>query len=130
MKKVNRHQERVIVVTTLYQYLLLHTDIDQLLENNLDDIDKDNVAFIVSRVIKTIENMDSYIEQIKNNITTNWDWERLGYIEQAILLYGVFELEEKEIDKAVIIDECVNIAKTYCEDNAPSLINGVLDRIC
>lgn len=130
MSTLNRHQERMVVVTTLYQYLLLNSDIDQLLENNLEDIDKKSISFIVSRVIKTIENKDDYISKLKQHITDNWDWERLGYLEQAILLYGAFELDAKELDKAVVIDECINIAKKYCEDNAPSLINGVLDKIC
>jgi len=130
MSTLNRHQERMIVVTTLYQYLLLNSDIDQLLENNLEDIDKQSIAFIVSRVIKTIEGKEEYISKIKEHITVNWDWERLGYLEQAILLYGAFELEAKEIDKPIIIDECINIAKKYCEDNAPNLINGVLDKLC
>ena len=39
------------------------------------------------------------------------------------------ELKRKETDKAVIINEAIEIAKLYCDEDAPKLINGVLDRL-
>jgi len=58
----------------------------------------------------------------------NWELSRLGYIERAILRLGVFEIiyQPATPDK-VAIDEAIELAKTFCQGESASLINGALD---
>jgi N utilization substance protein B len=43
---------------------------------------------------------------------------------------GTWELiEQREVPRAVVIDEAVELAKAYGTDESSSFVNGVLDRI-
>ena len=59
----------------------------------------------------------------------NWHFDRLGLIEQALILCGCAEFDLKEVEASVIIDEYIELAKKYCDEDSYKLINGVLDRI-
>ena len=126
---MKRREMRVRIMKCLYQYILTNKDLDQLFEENLDMDDRDSIPFIVENTNETINNIDELRQEIVDNLTETWDFDRLGVIEQAILLMSAQELKRKETDKAVIINEAIEIAKLYCDEDAPKLINGVLDRL-
>jgi N utilization substance protein B len=42
---------------------------------------------------------------------------------------SAYELSQGEIDRPVIINEAIEIAKKYCDKDAPKFINGVLDNL-
>ena len=58
----------------------------------------------------------------------NWAWERLPLLTQAILLmsYTHFYFIEK-VDKKVVINVAVNLAKKYIDEKQAKFINGILD---
>ena len=58
-----------------------------------------------------------------------WEFERLGCVEKAILLMAAAELDFETASKAVVIDEAVTLSKKYCDEETYKLINGVLDRL-
>lgn len=64
-----------------------------------------------------------YIPHLKD-----WKWERLPLLTQAILLmsYTHFYHIEK-IDKAIVIDVAVRLAKEYEEEKQAKFINAILD---
>ena len=72
---------------------------------------------------------DIYIQKINAVINKDWSFDRLGYVEQAILLMACCELDLETAQKAIVIDEAITLAKKYCDDDAYKLINGVLDRL-
>ena len=113
----------------LYQYLLTEKTIEDIFDDNLDVDDKKSISFIVETTVNTIENMEELEEIIKKDLSKDWDWERLGYIERALLLMGAYEIKHTETDKPVIINEILEISKLYCDEEAAGLLNGVLDKI-
>ncbi|MBR0137178.1 MAG: transcription antitermination factor NusB [Erysipelotrichaceae bacterium] len=125
---MNRREQRTKVVFSIYQYLLTQKEIEEILNENLDIDDKESISFIVSNTIETLNNLDELQDLIQKHLV-DWDFDRLGYIEQAILLFAANEIKAGEIDRPVIINEAVEIAKKYCDDEAPALINGVLDQL-
>lgn len=112
----------------IYQYLLTEKDIDSIFEDNIDINDKESIEFIVTNTIGVINELDSLIKQIEP-LLIDYRFKRLGYIEQSLLLLSAHQLNLKEIDKPVIINEAIEIAKQYCDDDAPGFINGILDKI-
>ncbi|MCF0110609.1 MAG: transcription antitermination factor NusB [Erysipelotrichaceae bacterium] len=127
-KRLTRHQQREIVMTCLYQYLLRDIDLDTLFEDNLQLHDKDSIPYIVETTVETINNMDDYIERIDTYLT-EWSFDRLGYVEKAILLMATHEILHDGEKKVVYVNEAVELAKTYCDDETYKLINGVLDQL-
>ena len=56
-----------------------------------------------------------------------WTIDRVGKAELTILRIALYEmLYDDSIDKAVSIDEAVNLAKKYGDEKAPAFVNGVL----
>lgn len=126
---MKRRDQRISIMTCIYQYLLTEKPLDDIFDENLDIDDKKSIAFIVNNTVSTINDMTELTEEIKKHLTATWEFERLGFVEQAILLMSAEELLHQDTDRAVVINEAVEIAKIYCDDDAPKLINGVLDQL-
>lgn len=123
----SRHKLREIAMTCLYQHFLLQKDIKQCVYDNSDSNNID--PFLYTVTIDAIQYKDVYIENINNALRDDWTFERLGYVERAILLMAACELDLETAPKAIIINEAVTLAKKYCDDETYRLINGVLDRL-
>lgn len=123
---LNRHEYRERLMFVLYQHLLLQKDINECFENTFEDDDND---FIVNIINDLNINEQSYIEEISRYLK-NWTFDRLNFVEQAILLIATSELKLGLNDKSVIIDEAVILCKEYCDESSYKYINGVLDNLC
>jgi N utilization substance protein B len=54
----------------------------------------------------------------------------MARVDRNVLRLGAWELlHRKEIPRAVILDEAVELAKRYGSDDSQKFVNGVLDRI-
>ncbi len=126
---MNRHETRKKLVFAVYQYLLLNSDLNSAV---VDAFDIEDITLIDEYVLKLVKeintNRSNYIEKISQHLK-RWSFERLNYLDQAILLVGVAELSLGEVQKAIVIDEAINLAKEYCDDDAYKYINGVLDQL-
>lgn len=60
---------------------------------------------------------------------THWRFDRLGFIEQAVLILASAELEFGEQNKTIIVNEAIRMVKIYGEDESFRIINGVLDAL-
>ncbi len=124
----NRSELRKTLMIAIYQYLLWGRDflsLDQSL-NNQGKIAKDAFVQIIALEIRLHE--ADFIDEI-NSLLKDWTFDRLGKIEQAILLLAWGEFYAVLNEKAVIINEAVNLAKTYCEADSYKLINATLDNL-
>ena len=78
-------------------------------------------------IILIYENKQEIVKQLIKHLPKNWKWERLGFLEQAILINAIGEMTLFFNKKPIVINESVNFAKKYCEEKAYKLINGVLN---
>ena len=123
---MNRHEYRVKLVFALYQSLLLNKEISRSVEDNFDDEEKNEYVTVLENDL--IINKDNYIEDISRHLK-KWTFERLSYLEQAILLVATSEIQKEIASKNIIIDEAIRIAKMYCDEKSYQYINGVLDNL-
>lgn len=127
--KLNRTEAREKIMVILYQidfYVKegMFYDIDEVIKENLE-IDNKFVRDVVYGVIKNIENIDKIITKYLDN----WDLDRLGKTDKAILRLGTYEMLYYDTPKVVVINEAVELAKKYSDDKIVKLINAVLDKI-
>ena len=60
----------------------------------------------------------------------NWRLERMSRVDRNLLRLGTWELMFRpDVPRAVILDEAVELAKSFGTDESSSFVNGVLDRI-
>jgi N utilization substance protein B len=89
--------------------------------------DADFFRQIVTGVIKSQLDIDPTVD---NALNKGWPMARIDATLRAILRAATFELlRRKDIPTGVIITEYVDVARAFYEDDAPGLVNGVLDAI-
>lgn len=123
----SRHKLRETAMTCLYQSFLLNKDIKQVVYDNTEGNEID--PFLYTVTIDAMTYKQVYIDQINATLRNDWEFTRLGYIEQAILLMACCELDLETAPKAIVIDEAVTLSKKYCDEEAYKLVNGVLDKL-
>jgi len=70
------------------------------------------------------------IDRLIDDNTEGWDTTRMGKVELAVLRLAIYELRwDDDIPAGVAIDEAVEIAKTYGQDNAGGFVNAILGKI-
>ncbi len=136
--KTNRAITREKAMTILYQLFLYNKnnityDLADIITEVIADTDSNEKTKIDSPFLKDIINgvinnqkdIDIYIRKYM----TNWDIERLGPTDQAIIRIAVYELVYTDTPNLVCINEAIEIAKKYSDDKVVKMINGVLDKI-
>ena len=59
-----------------------------------------------------------------------WDMSRLSPVDKAILRLSAYQMKFcPEIPNKVVINEAIEIAKTFSGEQSPRFVNGVLDAI-
>ncbi len=126
---MNRSELREKAMIAVYQYILVSRDTKELIEDAFEKSIDDIPVYFVNIVRTAIKNQDRYKEYINQVIKKGWTYDRLGAIEKAILINGCAEFDLKEVEAAVIINESVELAKKYCDEDTYKLINRILDVI-
>ena len=125
-----RHQARTAVVGLLYAYDLGNTDIGKFSAEILEEgkIRNKQKDFSDTLFQGTIENLEMLDEKIKKHLK-EWDFDAIGKVEKAIMRLGAYEILVAKTDKAIIINEAVELAKELADEKSPQFINGVLDAL-
>jgi N utilization substance protein B len=71
------------------------------------------------------QELDGYIAKRAEN----WRMERMPVVDRNLLRMATYELKEIGTPPAVVIDEALELARRYSEEEAVPFINGVLDAI-
>ena len=121
-------REKAMVI--LYQVDILKNNnvefsVENLIEENLE-VDNEFVRNIVYGVITHIESLD----ELANKHMKDWSISRIDKTGAAILRIGLYEmLYEDETPNVVAINEAIELAKKYSDDNVRKIINAVLDKV-
>ena len=116
-------------MTILYQAFLYDNN---NIEYKIDDIISEQIEeknkFIEGIVSGVIENKKK-IDEIANKYLEDWDINRLGYTDQAILRMGIYEIMNTDTPDITCIDEAIELSKEYSDEKVCKMINGVLDKV-
>ena len=125
-----RHQARTAVVGLLYAYDLGNKNIADFSDTILEEgkIRNKQREFSHKLFDGTIEHLEVLDAEIKKHLK-EWDYHGIGKVEKAIMRLGAYEIIIEKVDKAIIINEAIELAKELADDKAPQFINGVLDAI-
>lgn len=90
------------------------------------DISDENKIKLAKRVENFIDNKEK-IDTELNSVLKDAKLERLSYIDRALLRLAIFEIViEKDIAYQIIINDIVEIAKNFSDDNSYKFINAIL----
>ncbi len=125
-----RHQARTAVIGLLYAYDLGNQNIAKFQDEILEEgkIRNKQKEFSESLFEGCIQNLELIDTEIKKHMK-EWDYEGIGKVEKAIMRLGAYEILVVKTDRAIIINEAVELAKALADEKSPQFINGVLDAI-
>lgn len=82
------------------------------------------------RIVQTVEKHRDEVDRVLKRNLKRWRLERVTFIDRAILRMGCAELLFfADVPPKVVINEAVEIAKKFGDDNAGKFVNGVLDGV-
>ncbi|MDE5651683.1 MAG: transcription antitermination protein NusB [Ureaplasma sp.] len=76
-----------------------------------------------------IANKKEIISDISQYLDKTWNFERLNYVDQAILILGYIEYKLRQNDKSIVIDQAIITAKNYSGEDNYKYINAILNKI-
>lgn len=126
---MNRSHARELAFKLLYSIEIQHENneeqVDLYLEdNNIEN--KETIEYIKEIATGIKENEEEINKLIECNLKENWQIERIPKINLSLLKLAIYEMIYKKIPYKVVINEVVELAKKYGEDNSSNFINGIL----
>lgn len=120
-------REKCMII--LYQYEIMNTgktktQIEEIIKDNIE-VENEFVNTIVKGVLDHIEELNT----LANRYMTDWTIDRIDKIGSAILRVAIYELKYTDTPEVVVINEAIELAKKYCDDNIKKMINAILDKI-
>lgn len=85
-----------------------------------------DVEQMVAGVIERRPELDERIQAV----SPRWRLERMATIDRNILRVGAWELFYSDTRPLAVINECIELGKTYGEEKTPAFVNGLLDQLC
>ena len=101
----------------------------RLFMDTLESAGEEDRAYIEHKVQDILTHLEE-IDAIIDSSAQNWKTSRMAKVELTLIRLAVYEIRfEEDIPTGVAINEAVELAKAYGEDNSASFVNGVLARI-
>jgi len=129
MEQTNRSELRKKIMTILYQISIYEKN---KIEFDIESVIKE-VCEIENEFVKdTVYGVITYkneIDETANKYLNNWTIDRLGNTDEAILRIGIYELLYTDIPKIIAINEAIELAKLYSDEDVRKMINATMDKI-
>lgn len=124
-----RRRARELALQLLYQHEHTGADLD-VMQKDFDEFTgaSDGVREFADFLLRgTLANLEKLDEELALQ-TAHWRLERLAAVDRNILRLALFELTHvPDTPAAVVIDEAIEIAKTFGAEESGRFVNGVLD---
>jgi transcription antitermination protein NusB len=117
---------------SFFEHLIRGKDIEGILKYNLKEYgDKIHETEFARNLITKMKDNQKRIDKLIHKHAPEWPLEKMDPVERVVLILGICELlyPEKDVPVNVAINEAIELAKTYGDDNSGKFINGVLNAV-
>lgn len=125
---MTRSEARVKVMTILYQ---ININNDNHIPYKLDEIISENnieKESFINDLVDGVLNKNEELDKLANNYLKDWKITRLDKLGAIILKMAFYEIKYSDTPNIVAIDEAINLAKKYCDEELAKMINATLDK--
>lgn len=122
---MKRRTAREKAVQCLFQIDMAEVKLEDAVELVMEDSEEDAqyMRYLVENTLKNLNEIDAEIKKYLRG----WQLERIANVDRAILRLAFFEIMfEKEIPDKVVLNEAIEIAKLFSDEQSHRYINGVL----
>ena len=83
-----------------------------------------------SQLVSGVERRAGEVDGLLGRHAMGWTVERMPMVDRCVLRIAAYELlEELDVPVAVVLDEAVELAKTYSTEDSGRYVNGVLSAV-
>ena len=128
--KSARHKARELALQGLYQWLLAEEHVDEIRAHlaefkGYDKADREYLDLLLNGVIADAAELGAVFSPLLDRTV-----DELSPVERGVLLIGAYELAHvPDVPYRVVINEAVELAKSYGGTDGHKYVNGVLDKL-
>ena len=129
---MNRSKLREETFKLLYSLEFCKDDIEEVINSYIEEnsiVEKQDIDYMKNTINGILKEKENISKLISDNLAEKWTIERISKIDLVILKLAIYELKNTDIPFKVAINEAVELAKTYGDDNSKVFVNGVLASI-
>ncbi|MFA6308502.1 MAG: transcription antitermination factor NusB [Clostridia bacterium] len=128
---MGRRASRDIAMKLLYQLEIQKEDKEEQIDITLaqNDLSKNDRNYVLDVVKGVFENL-SYIDKVIDKYSKGWKINRISKVDLSILRLSIYEIGfMNDIPFSVSVNEAVELAKKYSNEDAGSFVNGILGKV-
>ena len=128
--KNQRHVARESALQCLYLMDVCHLDVLSACGTVYTDDLNSEIRTWCRHWVEGVAEHKNEIDALLKQQAENWEMERMAAIDRNILRLATFEiLHENQTPIPVILNEAIELAKTYSSQDSGKFVNGLLDKI-
>lgn len=126
----SRHLSRERALQILFQYDI-HGKPGIWLEEFWKPLkDSEETRAFAERLVTGVREHQKELDELIGKCATNWKVSRMQIVDRNILRLGAYELLWlDEVPAKVTVNEAIELAKDFGDDEAAKFVNGILDKI-
>ena len=95
-----------------------------------NEIEDKKTKEYMREIVKQVNNNKEEIEKlISNNLKSGWNINRISKVNITLLKLAISEMLYRYLHYKIVVNEVVELAKSYGEESSPMFVNGVLASI-
>jgi N utilization substance protein B len=123
---MKRRTAREKAVQCLFQIDMADVKLDDAVNMVLEDNEQEDSEYMLFLVKNTLKHLPAIDAEIKKYLR-GWQLDRIANVDRAILRLAFFELmHEKETPEKVVLNEAIELAKLFSDEQSYRFVNGVL----
>ena len=130
-----RHRSRRRALQVLFEWDMRGEAVDRAISHYYENLYSEESEskpkpdkFMEELVRGTVANSTEIDGQIETK-SEHWRLERMPVVDRNILRLAIYELSQQAVPAPVIIDEALELARQFSNDESISFINGILDAV-
>ncbi|WP_335870644.1 transcription antitermination factor NusB [Bacillus sp. 2205SS5-2] len=124
---MKRRTAREKALQALFQMDMSELEADVALANITEDEEGD--TYLTQLVLGTAEHLPAIDKRISSHLE-RWTFDRLAKVDRNILRLAVYEMQfVLDTPHKVIINEAIEVSKTFGDEKSSKFINGVLSKV-
>jgi len=128
-QKLSRHEAREIVFQLLFaKEFDREADALDFYENHADNSETEYNEYIRSTFLGVCEKQPE-LDPVIEGASIKWKMSRMSTATRSVLRLAVYEMTYTDVPAKVVLNEAVEIIKTFDDENAPAFVNGILNKI-
>ncbi len=130
MKPAARRKARQFATQAIYQWQVTKDSVANIEHQFLteQDMSKADVPYFSTLLAGVVANSEKLDAAMSSSLSRKL--EELDIVEHAILLIGVYELlMVSDVPPKVVINEAIELAKSFAAEDSHKFVNGVLDKV-